>query len=969
MPLSPMSSPAAAGQDPKYNEAACNESSVHNLAAVVTAAFPKAGRKCSSCTSSQSTTSDESDNDGRSVSAGLVSDAKKTGEKPSLLAEQSSEVTEGLLAAEPSSEVDAKNKETGNSSGAERSWEKDGKTKVAEGSLAAQPSSEVDAKSRDTGDSLGSKPSSETDRKPHVTGGSLAAETSFEINAKSRETKESMATEQSSELDGRSDSTGDSLAAKQSSQVDVTKDNEVTSGEETSAKDDVCVLPMAAEFGARAKAKSKKSKGKGQGSTVGEDNRGSSAGSSKSSRNSGSSSSTSGIPRRAVAESKTKAPASGDGGIRALSRALASVQTQRSTSRRRRRSCSSSRRPRSRTRRGDKSHSPHVSRGGPLPGLRHRHHTVCWNGRNCARMDCWFRHPEGRIIDEADGRHGARGGTRKRQASVGVHSYTARRASLRSRSRVGRRRGRSQRRTSSSRSTRRTTPSAQRAQRYKSPQKCRRRRRRTTVRKPQSSSSSSSNSSKSSAAPVSPQQKQKQNQQSSGTTQCNADGNDDLDQVTTAETLEDNSFWNFVSHRISDDASPEDALRDFEEHLHSLKKNDLSRLQGSGLFFDLYHPESSMRSFDLRLRSAQSNAAAFLADLQKGGFDELQLRTPSGPGHVTGMTCQVSGHLQPPNFPLDPDVSSLLISGLPFESSAWDIYDALQDCDGFVTASWTRPTAALSRDVYARFATSDQARSAVATLTEEFASLFGSTRPAQKDESTARMSFVTPSPELSGMVLPPEMSNPERIRGDEAISALVVKRLDALMGVDTAVTNALLSHEGSTELKLDLQLMYLRRVHYFCFYAATWCMDEWDLRRVCGTVVLRQGLAAGSVADEEGSWSASHVRRLEEFLASADKARPQLLDEAQTDESMCIAKLSEESTLKISEGKFKCKLCAKLFRAPDFVSKHLKKSHAAVLDPVLQGCRQDKACAAYLADTQWPLALQKKMGPVAEETR
>ena len=57
--------------------------------------------------------------------------------------------------------------------------------------------------------------------------------------------------------------------------------------------------------------------------------------------------------------------------------------------------------------------------------------------------------------------------------------------------------------------------------------------------------------------------------------------------------------------------------------------------------------------------------------------------------------------------------------------------------------------------------------------------------------------------------------------------AQVIRKMDALLGISDDIAMALLGHvtETEIEMKLDIQILYLRRVHHFCFYAGRWCKD------------------------------------------------------------------------------------------------------------------------------------------------
>ena len=84
--------------------------------------------------------------------------------------------------------------------------------------------------------------------------------------------------------------------------------------------------------------------------------------------------------------------------------------------------------------------------------------------------------------------------------------------------------------------------------------------------------------------------------------------------------------------------------------------------------------------------------------------------------------------------------------------------------------------------------------------------------------------------------------------------------MDELHGISTEITSSLLEFDGSTELKLDLQVIYLRRVHNFCFYAGKWCKDEWTLRDRCGVATVRESCTGAT----EGIWALDHEKRIKE---------------------------------------------------------------------------------------------------------
>ncbi|CAE7324883.1 unnamed protein product, partial [Symbiodinium pilosum] len=315
-------------------------------------------------------------------------------------------------------------------------------------------------------------------------------------------------------------------------------------------------------------------------------------------------------------------------------------------------------------------------------------------------------------------------------------------------------------------------------------------------------------------------------------------------------------FRDFVLEHVCDEDSPERALELFARYLRQWTREELEAIQTTGLFFDLYHPLSQIRKFNLRLGQTQLDARVFVQDLQEGRYQGLSLLA-SQPR--SGATCPVAGDLQAPEFALDPDADSLMISGLTPAVSVWDVLDVIQDCSGFCKAAWTHFDKNLAREFYARFASKGDATAAAVVLMRSSDTLPGAAG------TLGRVSVLSSKPELSAHVLPQEMSQPEQILKDLALSEDVIRRLDGLLGVSEDVTKLLLNVEGSTEFKLDLRVLYLRRVHHFCFYAARWCDDEWSLRNACGVATVRERPSAPC---KSGTWSAAHEERLRSFLGN-----------------------------------------------------------------------------------------------------
>lgn len=400
-------------------------------------------------------------------------------------------------------------------------------------------------------------------------------------------------------------------------------------------------------------------------------------------------------------------------------------------------------------------------------------------------------------------------------------------------------------------------------------------------------------------------------------------------------------------HCLDDAVTPDQAVAKFQERRRIQAEKDLELLKGSGLLFDLYNPLALARGFDLRMCTTHRHAETFLKDLHNGRYSGLSLRASTTT--VRNGVCPTAGHMVAPHFAFDPDAAVLWLSGIPPAVSVWDIHDNLQSQPGFLAISMPRPQNGILRDVRMRFSSLGHARAALNTLSN-----------AQlKEGYKMRPALVDTAPTLEALVVPPEMSNPERILKDVELCARVVRKLDSLTGVPAEVTEAFVTwlNGADAEARLDLQLVYLRRVHHFCFYGCAWCDDEWELRRRCGAALLRGEFSKDGPAPAEGDWSQAHQQRIESFLEGASLKRPAVLSLEALDEEPFKGQFLQESTAnmkQVTSEKFQCTLCRKFFKGPHYVHKHHRKVHVTLLEAVRGQVLEEESWAGYLADQNRP---------------
>lgn len=392
-----------------------------------------------------------------------------------------------------------------------------------------------------------------------------------------------------------------------------------------------------------------------------------------------------------------------------------------------------------------------------------------------------------------------------------------------------------------------------------------------------------------------------------------------------------------ASRSASRSSSPEAPQVDASDAFTSFAK------KFPGATFDVFSPLSAIRGFDWRTRTAQTCAEMFVDDVLNRRYSGLCLRSPpSGPALTGPATmCTVSGHLQPPHYPLDSDVGAILFRKIPASVSTWTLFGELSRQRGFTSASCTKPEGEkMTREMRVRYQSAEEARAALSTV-----ALVDALKPCLR-----RVSLLTPSPMLSAKVVPPEMSNPHRILKDLVLSARVIVKLDGLMGIPMSITEAILTDVADDEQKLDLQLLYLRRVHFFCFYSGLWCADEFELRNLCGCAIVRYGLQNGVPAPQEGEFAAAHEARLEEFLMTATCPMPLRPNYEDPDFKTFVAALITSMTNQLDRDQAECKQCTKKFKGGHYVAKHLLKVHAPLFESEFTEVSTKLTRAAFAAD-------------------
>eukprot|EP01017_Pseudomicrothorax_dubius_P008839 TRINITY_DN12928_c0_g1_i4.p1 TRINITY_DN12928_c0_g1~~TRINITY_DN12928_c0_g1_i4.p1 ORF type:complete len:578 (-),score=139.92 TRINITY_DN12928_c0_g1_i4:135-1868(-) len=315
-----------------------------------------------------------------------------------------------------------------------------------------------------------------------------------------------------------------------------------------------------------------------------------------------------------------------------------------------------------------------------------------------------------------------------------------------------------------------------------------------------------------------------------------------------------------------------------------------------------------------------------------------------------------------PYYGFDPNSMTLFIRTIPKNISRWDLEAALAKVPGFVSLSLSEP---LKTQDYIRFGwilfdSEDKCAKAQAILVNFTIKDFLFT--IVRSKSSRRPLKVVPN------------VSRERNETDLVLSRRLIEVLDREKGITGNPILAMSAGASGVNITkiLDLQILYLRRVHSFCFYSGAEYHDERLLSAKCGPIILR--LKAGAELENEPlpdipDWHARVTELIRKRIEESAGPPRDEESEAQATISTAFDEYLRIKVLEEDQGKWPCPFCDKYFSGEAFLLKHIRNKHE--VDPKVQEIRRkvhDKLMRRnYAADknriTHTPSASSKGMLP------
>ena len=275
--------------------------------------------------------------------------------------------------------------------------------------------------------------------------------------------------------------------------------------------------------------------------------------------------------------------------------------------------------------------------------------------------------------------------------------------------------------------------------------------------------------------------------------------------------------------------SPFEAQKYYDEYKEQYEKKHLeiffNEHKDEHWFTEKYDPIVSQRWQEERQLNAKVSHKMFIETARAHGFAGLKLRdTHEGVSKISG----------PPYFGFDPNSMTLFLKTIPVNISRWDLLNVVKTSPGFVSLSMSEPlkTQGFCRFAWVLYDSEEHCNESLTLLTNKPVTGDFRLSPVRSQSSSKR----------EVKLLPPQQ--PEYLFIDWKHSAKLISVIDREKGIQE---NPLLISEEKfsslsdeeKEFQLDLHLLYLRRVHAFCYY----CMEEYDDERMlaakCGPAHIR----------------------------------------------------------------------------------------------------------------------------------
>ena len=325
-----------------------------------------------------------------------------------------------------------------------------------------------------------------------------------------------------------------------------------------------------------------------------------------------------------------------------------------------------------------------------------------------------------------------------------------------------------------------------------------------------------------------------------------------------------------------------------------------------------------------------SNVKIFIYsnDIKKLDFEERER-------DITKMTQEISltkseiNITESPYYAFDPDKLTIYIHQIPRNISRWQLLDAAKKAPGLESISLSEPikNQNYSRFCWLSFENEEKCNVACDILRDYSINNDYKIHPIKSKSNSNKKIRLTP----------PLFE--ERIEEDLKHSKKLIEIFDNDKGIDN---NSIFNDEKNRDksLQLDIQLLYLRRVHGFCFYCLKGFEDERNLATKCDNIHLRHYKKIGKRKEninnpelkKEIEFDKFFSDKIKDFLSNGPIPKPpKYIKEKNKDDNLELIQSREKYCQKMTvvkgKDRYECSICQKLFKGDNFVINHINNKH------------------------------------------
>ncbi|OEH78399.1 hypothetical protein cyc_07340 [Cyclospora cayetanensis] len=415
------------------------------------------------------------------------------------------------------------------------------------------------------------------------------------------------------------------------------------------------------------------------------------------------------------------------------------------------------------------------------------------------------------------------------------------------------------------------------------------------------------------------------------------------------------------------DGTSQDVLNDgYKAYLEKYRAHHAARFFDEnhhlGFMQEAYNPNMLREQF-LRCRErAQQQARSFLQRWEEGGFRNLRLEAPVG-------------LLADEDFLLLPNACCLQVQRVDPQINKFDILKALEKRGALYVAMVSNGGLTASRTAHVFFPTQQAADEALAQGAEFTLVRLYQDKPGEESDALRefRLKLQGPpevGPSVRVALTPPIAATADRLNKDTERAWELIRTLDGQLDVCAADASHpledILDGVEDAWLRLDLMLTYLRHVHCVCYYSGK---EQQQRQPEDEDDMATNGESSSSsrsvgVSQQQQLWADQLDQRLRVLLQMAARMQQNLPPPLDEQASPVIqtkwTAFCQEHTSKDAEGRYRCTLCQKLFKAPSFVHLHHRKKHERELARIINRYVPHLMRTAYMNDPNKHITLPQQ---------